>query len=550
VTTLMVCSRSRRQTWELRPTGPSIPFSFLVLFAVLWPEGQGDGTFAIPVITSGDHSHDGFLSEDGTGHDGAHSEDHHDGHHSHDSSHCGDHHGATCKGKKPEPKVAIAWAMIGLVWFNMCILYLVRRPNAFVRLATYRIVSMAISVYCAAQINQTIFSMLPMISHRAVEITLGLVLLGFEYAMLNLLFRCWDKRGWDLHVLESLGGHILAFAGIIAFGSVLLSCWFQNNVWAKITGSSNIWSKYVAVLFLVTLGLHAGSRLARRLRDYCFEGEHWLHEMEKAENEAKALIIGFLTLQLVLLIITHKPPSLHDHTCRHEHLVPHANKLMLVGVGFVIVMTCVAWLYEKYLVQRGWQNRNVRLGLTMCGAWCIERAAKWFALAFWNDTMVAQVISVFALALGSALCVWVFSVVFLRVTGINAEEGNLHPEKDAKAAWDHRPAVEALWQLFNAFAVVNGLAWDHAYQKSQTVIVKNLADYLSNATTSLNSTQHPENVLQAVLMLVMTCALCGIVVPGWKWYILPETHKEPQFHKDLRDHYLDEEESDESSVVS
>jgi len=340
--------------------------------------------------------------------------------------------------------------------------------------------------------------------------------------MLFLLCKRYDGHHHKLMALESLGGHLMAFAGIIAFGNMLFSCWFEETIWTPFQNKFGVQShvvfyKYLFVLGMVTLGLLALFYVSRKGRKREFHGAHWIKEVTEAENEAGALIFGFLVLQTSVLGVTGKPPSLHDHACGGDGLVSQALRLMSVGFLLLFVMVGVSFVKSKFQTTLQMQDKkkkmrhfNFRKGLTMAGAYCIERSAKWMAISYWNDTQIAHVLSAFAVSLFSVAAVLALTVSTRSMHNDMLEKIDNH---------EHQHKNEALQALFMAFAVLSGLAWDHAFEICETNIVTEF--------------EKRPGIPSAITKMGLALFLCVIVIPGWAWYILPAARKSPKDHLEI-----------------
>merc|ERR1719411_1590938 len=105
-----------------------------------------------------------------------------------------------------------------------------------------------------------VLKVISVLIEKETEITFGLVIFTGLYAAVWWL--CYKKQNdhrW-LMALESLGGHLMAFAGIVAFGNMMFSCWFQHTIYAPVSASVSMQShvrkwKYVFVIVLVVIML-------------------------------------------------------------------------------------------------------------------------------------------------------------------------------------------------------------------------------------------------------------------------------------------------------
>jgi hypothetical protein len=362
---------------------------------------------------------------------------------------------------------------------------------------------------------------------------------------------CYKKRHdheW-LSALESLGGHLMAFAGIVAFANMMFSCWFQKHVYMPAAGTFDMQShvlrlKYVFVIVLVVvmlLLLFGLSRMAREKREENkprqpvsngeekkplsggahgtethTETQHtethtethhkrWIDEVSGAENEAAALIIGFLVLQASVLFVTGKQPGLHDHSCRDEVELTAILWLFGVGTFCLLIMAAVSMVKAHLQTETPHKvpNFNFRKSMAMSAGWCMERSSKWLMIYWWDDAEVASVSSAFLVSLLTVIAVLIV--------------GKIHKSTNPSKARER-----VMEDLLESFAVLVGLGWDHAFQSCQTTMIDH---YDKSAAGGHRMEEFQRLTVHALVKAVMAVILCTMVAPGWVWYLLPAAQK-------------------------
>jgi len=416
--------------------------------------------------------------------------------------------------------------MLSSVVFAIFVLYLLNWSNNYVRRATYRMLCTSISVYCAVLLNEGLMGLLNVISkiiQVPIEISFGLLIFLVLYATVWwLCYKKQDDPRW-LMALESLGGHLMAFAGIVAFGNMMFSCWFQDNIYVPVSENVDMQNhvrrwKYMFVIVLVVIMLLLLFGLSRQYRKTHFKPktdenepmveshEHhhkpWIDEVSGAENEAAALIVGFLILQASVLFITGKQPGLHDHSCKHQVHLPSIALLAGVGTLCLVFMAVVSMVKARLSTEdpKKVPSFNFRKAMAMSAGWCIERSSKWLMIYWWDDSEIAQVSSAFLLSLLAVIVVLTMGKLMI-IYGENQK-------------WER--VVE---DMLESLAVLVGLGWDHAFHVCQATVI----DYYD---TKWNVEGHLQQLeVHAISKAVMAVILCSVVAPGWVWYLLPEMHK-------------------------
>jgi len=417
----------------------------------------------------------------------------------------------TCPGGFLTPRHVLAYVSLGAVASCFSILYLLNCSDARVRSAVYKIISTAISVYCAVLVSAAVMEVLEVVSEMInwpIDMVFGcLIFAAVQYLVSAMCWSFQKHRHW-LMAIEKLGGHLLAFAGIVVFGNILFSCWL-DTIFTPYEGHAHKHShiKYVVVTFLVSLGLGLFFAGKDKLRDTLYryktylpvdlevhgrQNHTWFENVAKAEHEVLVLIVGFLVMQNLSVWITDKEARLHVNLCKNDVDLYHTAKLFLGGLGLVIVSVVLRCETPRFM-------RFIAQVMALSGSYCIERSSQWLMTYLLNDVELAPLAS--ASFFTTATVAW---VVIMSRSNIRFLLG------DAKE--------RAIEDLLEAIAVSVGLAWDHAFLVCQTVLVKHYDE-----TYQLDS---------ACSRVVMAIILCAWVLPGWMSYILPAAQKKLEGHEE------------------
>jgi len=240
--------------------------------------------------------------------------------------------------KHPEARVIAYLLLLSLAW-KMSILWFVNYPEPGMRQVAAKMVCTAVAVCCAVLVNQAVFSFIfdqvltgkegRGLGMKREEI--GLLLSSFIGAgvflcnLFALNVGCWYYRHKpnQLRAFALVSAHMLAWSGIEAFGNLRRSSyvhdtWRHHSVPAVSEQVGFI--VIVFVFFSLLFGIAACLRqyLERRLDNpqLYTQVQHvtdsvneegsgrkipvWLEELAEAEQDAAALVLGFLTLQTLL----------------------------------------------------------------------------------------------------------------------------------------------------------------------------------------------------------------------------------------------------------
>lgn len=428
--------------------------------------------------------------------------------------------------------LAVALMLLGFLTMVIALFYLVNFPDEDIRQATWRLLSTTLSIFLAVlifSVTQEFLACLVAggryvrdagvsasklsqaldpgeVGHSS-PITNQVVYLTFgRFLILWMMLQFWlyyhQSRVTALKAIGKLGCHVVAFAGMDAFGT-LQDSWtfFQSSVALS----------FVAVA-LTCIFIWAIFNLADSLRTtfaersaYPQARQDWLHECRLAEHEAAGLILGLLLSQSIRFCISGYHPPLHGGAGKgHGYLEVFVLFLTALCLGAMVVPLEIIFArlkqtYREQANSRDWVVRFIRATretLSMTMAWCLVYWARW---AFWfstaddglgyGDKMTALL--TIALCL-SFVC---FGGVFI----IDIAAGNM-------ARNNHGHNLAALVALGNALGLVMGLAWESTFHEAVTGISQ--LQSLSFGYTINN--------------IILICIIILIVLPAWILYILPQ----------------------------
>jgi len=506
----------------------------------------------------------------------------------------------------PEARVIAYIMMLSLAW-QMSILWFVNYPEPGMRQLAARMVCTAVAVCCAVLVNQAIFSFIfdqvltgkegRGLGMKRSEI--GVLLSSFIGAgvfLCNLFILnvgCWYYRHKpnQLRAFALVSAHMLAWSGIEAFGNLRLSSYFHNTWRDKVTfvpAQGDLIKQVgfiviVSVFFFLFFGLAACLRkyLERRLdTPHAYtQVQHdanvapgetanmkiplWLEELAEAEQDAAALVLGFLTLQSLISLITGmKNVSVHD--LHRERQFSEAALIQASAVMFLLVLVVVSFIMHSLGMNIGRSTFNFRGYLAMSMAWCFERAGEWTMNLVWDDIWMARIWSAYMLSIFSVACVLAMKRIVDKTqerlnrrkaiekispdeleeylhtlnchlrqgvdqTNAKAVEEGLDESRmqELSSAMDQGSVDKLMHTVVSGFSVVIGLVWDMGYEAAETIIVapgKVGGPYPVNEVGQW-FVRHP-----VMARVALCCFLVAIVVPGWSRHLVPAARKPWRVH--------------------
>lgn len=292
----------------------------------------------------------------------------------------------------------------------------------------------------------------------------------------------------------------------------------------------------------------------------------WLEELEEAEKEAAALVLGYLTMNTCTALITHKSfipvHGLHDPRTPREVLL--MNMVALLFFLALVVSSCVTRAMGR--MKKSVFNFRAYLAMTM--AWCFERGGEWTMHLWFEQFAMARIWSAFALSVLCVVCVAGVKVVvdstqeridrsmavkdvtpemleslddYLLEQGhkrsVESEEGAteaVHAETEKQedlanlhAALKMTPLDHVTLTMVSGFSVLVGLAWDIAFESAEELIVAEGSYSGPKGVQNVGKffTAHP-----VICKIILACILLVVVLPGWARYIVPSAKRPWRHH--------------------
>jgi len=227
--------------------------------------------------------------------------------------------------------------------------------------------------------------------------------------------------------------------------------------------------------------------------------DHWMFEVDEAENQTAASVQGFLICRLVYcLSVGRIPPTDCEADTEWGCYVSSPSFWFMFGSLFILYIaatwigTLVSCCARKASSVKSCHNEfniafapNFTLSMLMAMSWCVLVLVRWsLNEGIPGGTAGHRIVNAFAM---SPLCVLVIIVM----------------DKFADKALISDASAEA---LMKTFALCLGLEWEKAVQASIAATIAESA-----------AKQHP-----ALAQLVGCSVLALVLLPTWIWFIVPE----------------------------
>jgi len=335
-----------------------------------------------------------------------------------------------------------------------------------------------------------------------------LVLFGICTAAKNRFEEFKDER--DAFKFEEniksygiLLAHISSFASINAWGTL-------QQIVVHNLGLTEVYSKQLFAFGVVILSgccmgvvLIATSKARRRLyladdgkTDSFEEAENDL--AKETEHDVVGMTISFQLVQVIRFTLDGHLPNaegVYEHPDAHYH--PYRRVLCLIGSALLFALLVIKRPSKMLTGQRHKRIRTVlKIAWSTSFAWSLYFATYWMVrLIFGSLAMDMDATMTVVMALVST-CVAFFCIFGLE----RLEESHLSEDLDT-----------SVQHLIMSLAIMIGFSWERGFDVALDTIAKRFSfAFFAGA----------KNFTGAVVLL-LAIILSGVVLPAWRWYILP-----------------------------
>eukprot|EP00927_Polykrikos_kofoidii_P067467 TRINITY_DN6295_c0_g1_i2.p1 TRINITY_DN6295_c0_g1~~TRINITY_DN6295_c0_g1_i2.p1 ORF type:complete len:679 (+),score=95.37 TRINITY_DN6295_c0_g1_i2:295-2037(+) len=393
-----------------------------------------------------------------------------------------------------EASRSVAVMLLGTVGWVMSLFYFVNWPDADIRQATWDMLSTMVCIFCAVLLfsvtkdTMVAFAGEHVGDHHsppdAKTIALSMVRFGVCFLSLQALFLRYKHNSWKLKYTTSLGSHVVGFAAIDLFGSILQAPAFSESLatCCVVTGF------LILVLVIIYFPMHA-------VRVRMGERQEFIDECGEAEIESFGLCLGLLVSMLIRFSISGYLPPVHGSPRGKSFLMDAKlfGASMLLGVALVLVSIKRSRMPPASNLTLAKTMHALQETISMATGWCMLFTGYW---VFYSTTADAGIGSGGSMEMRVFMTLVFSAICFLSMLMVDAMADRVdeHFEKGLRA-------------LLNSFALLMGLSWEATF---------------AEAVESVGST-FEDIKTRTVVSVTITVGLCAVVLPAWALYILPCT---------------------------
>jgi len=399
----------------------------------------------------------------------------------------------------------ISVMLLGSIGFMMSLFYLTNLKDPQLRKYSWLVISNTISIFCAVLFFQALNGFVDDLlkdSSESLELEVDFVhflvwfitlqcILALSAGAVALKLDATEEeeafheegekhRKVKLHSNAILLGHLAGFAAINAFGVL------QQQVWRN--------SLCIFLVFPVTWAvIHFCGKVTQWIRYELSKADSDVSEAEiewdevttETEDDIIGLAASFMLCQFFRYLwsgILPNEEGIEDHEVLRSHKTYQVLLLLLSGC-LVICLEMFRILFHSHKFQ-GFQAQFQNVS-AMCFAWCLFYSSDWFVSRNFFPTKHGMM---------KEICLSLFvTIVALALIFI----------LDVIADWDAtgKEIDNAVRGVIKAIAVLIGFSWEKGFD----VAVDGLA----------------QDDYKSVTKMILAVVLGVMVLPAWRWYILP-----------------------------
>eukprot|EP00928_Gymnodinium_smaydae_P085027 TRINITY_DN6832_c0_g3_i2.p2 TRINITY_DN6832_c0_g3~~TRINITY_DN6832_c0_g3_i2.p2 ORF type:complete len:653 (-),score=166.63 TRINITY_DN6832_c0_g3_i2:117-2075(-) len=441
--------------------------------------------------------------------------------------------------------VAVGATLMGAIAFLMVLFYLMNHRDADMRRYTYMVIVNTISIFCAVLLFQgfdgilkdsiTDWSEIWVVAVSMVHMAVWFGIMQFVLALFSgaidellpqsiLSRKSFDKEKVEgnLKCFATLIAHMAGFASIQAWGELQQLSFFSSSPLAALL------VPLMSMCYQIVL-----QQITHTIRDKVARGddgvwdeaeEAWHQNTVEAENDVMALSVSFLTVQSLRFAIggfLPDPEGAEDQKSNGVDVFTHHTSfqmllLFFVGLAFLAISSLIKYQVlkeesagEEETVQdadgvhqhainhdrdlHAVKERIQEVLIDTFGmgfSWCGYYSCLWMMAAQRDDGMAGDMmlIKLVAALVSAFLC---FSVIYWL-------------DKLADSDCTGEEVDEMIIKSIEFFGILVGFAWEQTFD----VAIENLSEGMFGELAEIGK-----------LLIAIFCAI--IIVPAWRWWILP-----------------------------
>jgi len=384
----------------------------------------------------------------------------------------------------------------------MFIFYLVNSPSVGIKVATWRVLNMTVSIFVAVLLYGTlkmaILHTLEPGFHATIVITLILFVLFYVGTHLLLFHLKGGDDETQLQAFSTVAGHITGFAAMYGFADCHEVEMFEA---LDATGCVLLIVSAAAIICTLAIGMDKVMTAVADADGVTDEAEEkWIDTCQETDDDVFCLAISFLCVLFFRYLILGKATPYEPGNVGNVTQAD-SNSLLLVAMGFlslVAALTVAIMKHPDSFCGNSFDARitgNVQHLSSMIMAWSFLFWAEWQLYVWgWESTIIGGclVVAVF-------LTVCSFAAVFLLD----------YMEKSVQGEY-RKMTQRTIGSLELALGVLVGFSWERAFDVGFEEIEHTLQHRIHLGIPPIATV----TLLSLVLLI--------IVAPAWRYYILPK----------------------------
>lgn len=429
-----------------------------------------------------------------------HPDSHGESHESHGHGHGEEAHGEESEHHaspaEQHESLGLACFLMGTVGAIMFLFYLVNSRSIGIRLSTWRVLNMTVSIFVAVLLYGSLKMFILHMFEPSFELMVCITLALFFVFYLGTSVALFFLKGGDPEQLEASGtvlAHITGFAAMYGFADAREVEFFEQFGAPGLILLIVVAALVIGVLSFITdfvMQKVAGNRVDEA-------EERWMETCDETDDDVFCLAISFLFVILFRYLIRGKAEPYEPGEIGNV-TQGDANALLLFAVGFALLVGigAVVIIKQHQRLSRSKTRKRVVSNFqhlnSMIMSWSFLFWAEWQLYVWgWESTVIGGCIVVAFFLTGLS-----FSAVFL----LNCASEQLKSIPMAK---------RAMGSLELALGVLVGFSWERAFDVGFEEVEHAL--------------KHSPGVVPApVTVALMSIVLLVIVTPAWRYYILPK----------------------------